>query len=97
MNFFFWSDLNRVVIYEIVKEKIVFDCYKVLNHFSISMHSMFCGKSKQLKDVLKNELKSIELRLVVDVFASPSSGTQTQVEVFESLYEKDNEGDHLLV
>ena len=45
---------------------------------------------------LKNELKSIELRLVVDVFASPSSGTQTQDEVFESLYEMDNEGDHPL-
>ena len=46
---------------------------------------------------LKNELYSIELRLVVDVFASPSSGIQTQVEVFGSLYEKDNEGHHLLI
>jgi hypothetical protein len=34
---------------------------------------------------LKNELYRIELRLVSDFFANPSSGTQTRVEMFESL------------
>ena len=57
----------------------------------------FVKKNEQLNDVLKYELNRIELRLVVDVFVNPSSGTQTRVEMFESLYEKDNEGDHLLV
>jgi hypothetical protein len=49
------------------------------------------------KMFLKNEFKRIELRLVVDVFMHPSSGTQTRDEVFGSLDEKDNEGDHPLV
>ena len=61
------------------------------------MHSMFCERTKQWKDVLKYEFKRKELRLVVDVFVIPSSGTQTRDEVFESLDEKDNEGDHLLI
>ena len=42
-------------------------------------------------------LKRIELRLVVDVFVNPSSRTQTRDEVFESLNEKDNEGNHPLI